>query len=268
MFIACDHRPRYYFHHDWHSIFVDTLQQIILSVQVVNMASNGFIRYDAQGLEPEIADETEKIHALHDLINRVQQKNFARHRHGFRGTHVKTQGIVKGRLTVEPGLPDHLSQGLFADGECEYDVAIRFANEPSFLQDDRAPGPRGCGMKVFNVKGDFMSPEGTQSRTQDFTFNNAPVLELRDLTTCLEIFQLREKYFDNGPGLEAALKQRKDRELQFAPKSLPNQHFLSYVMYSQSAFRYGDYVAKFALFPTGNTQHELANFKITDDSDR
>lgn len=231
------------------------------------MGSRDFIRYDAQGVEPSVPDESAKIHALHDLINRVQQKNFAHHRHGFRGTHVKTQGIVKGKLTVLPDLPDYLSQGLFANGEREYDVAIRFANEPSFLQDDRAPGPRGCGMKVFGVKGHFMDPEGAQTRTHDFTFNNAPVLELRDLPTCLEIFQLREKHFDDGPGLEAALKERRDSDLQFAPKSLPNQHFLSYVMYSQSAFRYGDYVAKFALFPTSELQSQLTNRKITEDSD-
>jgi len=249
-------------------LLTDNLQRITLQSAPIDMADKNFIRYDTPDLTPEIPDESQKIQALHDLINSVQQKNFAHHRHGFRGTHVKTQGIVKGRLTILPDLPNHLSQGLFANGGREHDVAIRFANEPSFLQEDRAPGPRGCGMKVFDVEGDFMEPEGAQSRTHDFTFNNAPVLELRDLPTCLEIFQLREKYFDDGPGLEAALKKRKDSDLQFAPKSLPNQHFLSYVMYSQSAFRYGDYVAKYALFPTTQTQKELESFQITDTSDR
>lgn len=232
------------------------------------MATEDLVRYDTPGLEPELANEDEQISALHDLVNRMQQKNFARHRHGFRGTHVKTQGIVKGRLTVLPDLPEHLAQGLFAVGEKEHDVAVRFANEPSFLQDDKTTGPRGCGMKVFDVDGEFMDPAGKSSRTHDFTFNNAPVLELRDLPTCLEIFQLKEKYFDDGAGLEAALKQRQDKDLQFAPTQLPNQHFLSYTMYSQSAFRYGDYVAKYALFPTGKMQRELAMCQITEDADR
>jgi hypothetical protein len=48
-------------------------------------------------------------------------------------------------------------------------------------------------MKVFDVDGEFMDPAGRESRTHDFTFNNAPVLEPRDLPTCLEVFQLREK---------------------------------------------------------------------------
>jgi hypothetical protein len=33
-----------------------------------------------------------------------------KHRHAFRATHVKTQGIVKGKLTVNEGLPEHLAQ--------------------------------------------------------------------------------------------------------------------------------------------------------------
>jgi hypothetical protein len=232
------------------------------------MAAHEFVRYDAPGLEPEVANEPQKIQALHELVNRMQQKNFAHHRHAFRGTHVKTQGIVKGKLTVLPDLPEHLSQGLFSNAGREHDVAIRFANEPSFLQDDRTPGPRGCGVKVFDVEGDFMDPAGEKSHTHDFTFNNAPVLELRDLPTCLEIFQLREKYFDDAQGLKSALEQRSDKDLQFAPTQLPNRHFLSYIMYSQSAFRYGDYVAKYALFPTSKLQKDLADkCPVTKDAD-
>lgn len=228
------------------------------------MATHKFARYDTPGLEPEVANESEKIQALHELVNRIQRKDFACHRHGFRGTHVKTQGIVKGRLTV---LPD-LSQGLFSNGGREHSIAIRFVNEPSFLQDDRTAGPRGCGMKVFDVDGDFMNPAGEKSRTHDFTFNNAPILELRDVSTCLEIFQLREQHFDDAQGLKSALEQRSDKDLQFAPTQLPNRHFLSYTMYSQSAFRYGDYVAKYALFPTSKLQTDLArDCQITEDAD-
>lgn len=232
------------------------------------MAGHKFVKYDTPGLEPEIANESDKIQALHDLVNRMQQKNFACHRHGFRGTHVKTQGIVKGKLTILPDLSEHLSQGLFSNGGREHDVAIRFANEPSFLQDDRTADPRGCGMKVFGVEGEFMDPAGRESRTHDFTFNNTPVLELRDLPTCLEIFQLREEYFDGAQGLKNALEQRSDKDLQFAPTQLLNRHFLSYTMYSQSAFRYGDYVAKYALFPTSKLQEDLASeCQITGDAD-
>ena len=86
----------------------------------------------------------------------------------MRATHVKTQGIVKGSLTVYDNLPANLAQGLFkAPGQ--YEVAARYANEPSFLQDDRTPGPRGMGLKVFGVQGKFMDQSGERTKTQDFS---------------------------------------------------------------------------------------------------
>lgn len=171
-------------------------------------------------------------------MNKMQQHNFAHHRHGFRGTHVKTQAIVKGTMTVLSDLPPHLAQGIFSKAGKQYPLAIRYANEPSFLQDDRAPGPRGCGMKVFNVDGPgkFLDPIGEETHTQDFTFNNAPLLELTDLPTTAQIVDIRERNFDDGEKLERELEQRSDRDLQFAPKGLPNQHFLSYT--SESSFRW------------------------------
>ena len=53
------------------------------------MAAHEFAKYDTPGLEPEIANESDRIQAHHDLVNRTQQKNFACHRNGFRGTLVK-----------------------------------------------------------------------------------------------------------------------------------------------------------------------------------
>jgi hypothetical protein len=207
------------------------------------------VRYDEPGVEPSIDNEAELTQEIHSLINRVQGHNFSMHRHGFRGTHVKVQGLVKGTLTV-PELPEELAQGICAK-PAAYDVAMRYANEPSFLQDDRAPGPRGCSMKVFS------------SPTQDFTFNNAPILELRDLATTIEIFRIREKHFREPEKIAGAIKQRKDKDLQMAPSQLPNQHFLSYTMYSQSAYRWGPYVVKYALFPTS----KVPETPVTNDSD-
>lgn len=229
-------------------------------------------------VEPKIEDESGKINAVIDKVNKIQERNFAQHRHGFRGTHVKTQAIVKGSMKVVEDLPHHLAQGIFGESEGvlsksgkTYPLAIRYANEPIFLSDDRAPGPRGCGMKVFNVKGpgDFLEDAGKQSQTQDFTFNNAPLLELTDLPTTVEIFTLREKYFEDPEGLNKEIGKRKDKDLQFAPAGLPNQHFMSYTMYSQSAYRFGDHIVKYALFPTGEFQQELAKqAQITDSSSR
>lgn len=207
------------------------------------------VRYDDPGVEPRLDNETELTQELVYLISDIQQHNFSMHRHGFRGTHVKVQGIVKGTLTV-PELSDELAQGICAQ-PVTYDIALRFANEPSFLQDDRAPGPRGCSMKVFS------------DPIQDLTFNNAPILELKDMPTTVEIFRIREKYFREPEKIAQAIKKRPDKDLQMAPAQLPNQHFLSYTMYSQSAYRWGPYVVKYALFPT----MDVPECKIEDSSD-
>jgi len=145
---------------------------------------------------------------------------------------------------------------------------LRYANEPSFLQDDRAPGPRGCGLKIFGVTGDFLDPMGEKTHTQDMTFNNAPILELTDLPTTVKIFQIRERNFRTPEKIPEEVKKRDDAELQMAPTQLPNHHFLGYTMYSQSAYRWGPYVAKYALFPTGKLQEELSKRnQLSDQSD-
>ena len=113
-------------------------------------------------------------------------------------------------------------------------------------------------MKVFDVDGDFLDPVGAHTHTQDLTVNNVPMLELTDLPTTLEIFKLRLEHYSDPAALEEALKNRSDASKQLAPIQLPNQHFLSYTMYSQSAYRFGDYMAKLALFPSSDLQTALA----------
>ena len=228
-----------------------------------------YISFTDPRVEPKVPDEDAMTEELIDIVHRVLERHFSSHRHGLRATHVKTQAILKGTLTIPADLPAHLSQGLFAGNQVqEHPVALRFANEPIFIQDDRTPGPRGVGMKIFNVNGEFMDPIDRKTHTQDMTFNNAPMLELTDLPTTLEIFKLREQYYDDQESLTKALKKRSDASKQLAPTQLPNQHFLSYTMYSQSAYRFGDYVAKYALFPTTQVQGSLAtNAQITNSSD-
>ena len=152
-------------------------------------------------------------------------------------------------MTVPPGLPPNLSQGLFAHTGT-YSVAARYANEPVFLQPDTEPGPRGMAIKIFNVDGQRLEIPGNERlSTQDFFFNNAPMIELTDIDTCLEIMQLREKYFDSPNKLSMALKLRTDAMKQHAPGMLPNTNMISHSMYTQSAFRFGDYYGHMAMFP-------------------
>lgn len=176
-----------------------------------------YLRWDAPGVEAPKPNEAETAKKIGETMNRMQQHNFDQHRHAYRATHVKTQGIVKGKMIVLPDSPAHLQQGLFKTPGQAYDVAARYANEPVFLQADQEPGPRGLGMRVFGVQGERLQSADPEASTQDFFFNNAPSIELTDIDTCLEIMQLREKYFDSPLKLAAATKLRTDAIKQSAP---------------------------------------------------
>jgi hypothetical protein len=179
--------------------------------------NDAYLRWDAPGVEDQKPDEAEKARLIGETMNKMQQHNFDQHRHAFRATHVKTQGIVKGKLTVLPDLPSHLQQGLFKHPGKSYNVAARYANEPVFLQADQEPGPRGLSLRIFDVDGERLEGADKDATTQDFAFNNAPMIELTDIDTCLEIMQLREKYFDSPVMLAAATKLRTDAIKQSAP---------------------------------------------------
>lgn len=152
--------------------------------------NNAYLRWDAPGVETPVENEEEKMKKIGETMNRMQEHNFDRHRRAFTATHVKTQGIVKGTLTV-PELPAHLQQGLFATPGT-YPVAARYANEPVFLQADQEPGPRGMALRVFDVVGERLRdvPGNEKLSTQDFFWNNAPMIELTDIDTCLDIVGL------------------------------------------------------------------------------
>lgn len=177
---------------------------------------------------------------------------------------MKTQGIVKGKLQVHPDLPEHLRQGIFAEPGKTYDVAARYANEPYLLQRDQENGPRGLGLKVFDVTGPRLEGVNSSVSTQDFFFNNAPSIELTDVDTTLDIMSLREKYFDDPAALGRHLKMRTDLVKQHAPYMLPNTNMISHAMYTQSAFRFGQYYGHMALFPVLDPQ-KAADDKVKND---
>lgn len=63
--------------------------------------------------------------------------------------------------------------------------------------------------------------------------NNAPMVELTDIDTTLEIIQLREKYFDSPKTLQLELAKRSDRMKQFAPGMLPNHYIIGDEFFTQ-----------------------------------
>lgn len=223
---------------------------------MADLASRNYIHWDAPGVENPPPNEAEDIQAVAELINTMQKMQYNSHRHAYGGTHARTQGLIKGELIVPDDLPKHLKQSLFAKGG-KYPIAARYSSEPGDPGlDDRIPQPRGFSLKLFNVSGD-MFPAGVGIPTQDIEFNSTAALELSDAKTTKEIIQLRIKYGHDKEELYKHLEARKDTELQKARDQVRNTHLESTRFYSQTAYRFGDYVIKYSLTPSTETQRKL-----------
>lgn len=211
--------------------------------------SDAYLRWDEPGVEFVKPNEEETGRKIGETMNRMQHDNFDQHLHAYRATHVKTQGIVKGKLTVLSDLPKHVQQGLFKEPGKAYDVAARYANEPFFSKQSKNPGLRGLSMRVFNIQGERLPGSDSACTMQDFFFNNASSIELTGVDTCLDFMQMREKYFDNPTKLAAASRLRTDGLKQVTPFQLPNTNMISYSFYTQSAFLFGEWYGHMGLFP-------------------
>ncbi|KAL6721664.1 hypothetical protein ACLMJK_000768 [Lecanora helva] len=176
-------------------------------------------------------------------MNGMQKHNFDKaHRHAFRATHPRSQGLVKGTFTVPTDLPPHLRQGRLVSPASSV-----------FLQDNKEPGPRGMAVKISSVKGERLEDQGeTNEGTQDYFFDNAPMIELTDVGTCLEIMQLREKHFDGATGLSLALKTKTDamKQLRQECSQIPTSSRTVCSHSQPSALESTMVMALFPLLPT------------------
>ena len=108
-------------------------------------------------------------------------------------------------------------------------------------------------MKLFGVEGDMYE----NYPTHDIEFNSTPALDLATAKVTREIIDLRIKYGHDQEELRKQLEKRNDTELQTARDKVRNTHLESTRQYSQTAYRFGDYVMKYCLVPSGETQRKL-----------
>ncbi|KAF9736529.1 hypothetical protein PMIN06_004839 [Paraphaeosphaeria minitans] len=204
-------------------------------------APGRYIRWNADGVEKIQPGEQEKIQAVSNQFNRFQMMNFNEHMHCLRGTHLKTQGCVMGKwffqlVIVHDNLPPHLAQGMFSKPGA-YDVIMRYSSLTPKLVPDNIPAPRGIGMKIF-------------------------VLELRDPETTYDIADSLERNWNDLGTFADEQSKRVDADVATLGSQLPKQHMVAMPEYSQSAYRFGDYVAKFGVFPLGEEQKKLEDTEI------
>ncbi|KAK5939678.1 hypothetical protein PMZ80_008058 [Knufia obscura] len=225
-------------------------------------APGSYIRWDADGVEFEQPGEQDKIKAVSEQFNRFQMMNFNEHMHCLRGTHLKTQGCVMGKFIVHDNLPEHLAQGMFKRPGT-YDVIMRYSSLTPKILADNIPAPRGIGMKIFGVKGEKIW--GEDKDTQDFTMNNYSVLELRTPQVTYEIADSLERNWNDLPTFAKEQGERVDADVATMGSQLPKQFMVAMPEYSQSAYRHGDYVAKYGVFPLGEAQKNIVDDNVKDD---
>lgn len=229
------------------------------------------VRYspDVETVQP---DEEGTVRELESAFRKILDTTSKDYGHAVRAVHAKAHGIARGTLTVRDGLVPELAQGLFARPGA-YDAIVRISTNPGDLLDDAIALPRGLALKVIGVEGARVDGSDADT-TQDFILVNGPVFAAPDAKHFLQNLKLLSKTTDKAEGakkllsgvlrgveatLEAVgLESATLQQLGGAPQSHP----LGETYYSQTAFRYGDHIAKFALFPVSEPLTGLAGETI------
>ena len=154
-----------------------------------------------------------------------------------------------------PGLPRGSSRGAES-----YPVMLRLSTIPGDILDDSITVPRGLAIKVMGVEGERLP--GSESATmQDFLLVNSPAFAVPDARMFLASLKLLAATTDQPQILKkvvsTVLRGAESVVEAFGGESAalktmggaPQTHPLGDTFYTQTAFRYGDYIAKLSLAP-------------------
>lgn len=233
--------------------------------------------YDPSYEQPE-PDEAELIQEINDTLADIQKKTFQSEGHAIRSVHAKGHAILTGELQVFDNLPSYLAQGLFAKPGT-YSIVVRISTQPGDVLPDSVSTPRGFSFKVAGVEGQHL-PDSDESDTQDFILvNNSPIFpkKLKDFLNGLKRFDtLTNKAEGLKEGISKVLRTvgevteklgGSDAGVMPDMGGQPATHPMGDTYYSQVAFLYGDYMAKFSLTPVSTNLTSLKDQPVDLDSD-
>ncbi len=234
------------------------------------------LRYDASYEQPS-PDEAEITAQILETLREIQQKTYKSEGHAIRSVHAKSHAILKGELQVADNLPPYLAQGLFAKPGT-YPIVVRISTAPGDVLPDSVSTPRGFSFKVSGVEGEHLSG-ADESDTQDFILVNGSTVfpqKLKDFLSGLKRFDaLTNKAEDLKEGISKTLRAvGKVSEKLGGPDAVmaamggqPEKHPMGDTYYSQGAFLYGDYMAKFSITPVSSNLTALTGTPIELDDD-
>lgn len=219
------------------------------------------VRY-SPAVETPAPDEARVIRDLSDTLRGILETTSRDYGHAVRAVHAKSHAILRGELEILPDLPPELAQGIFAR-PARHGAIIRISTNPGDLLHDGISVPRGLALKVIGVQGDRL--EGAEGENQDFIFVNGPVFSAPDPASFLKSLKLVAATTDRAEwakrGLSAVLQGAEKAVEALGGESstlqalggAPNVHPLGETYYTQTAFRFGDHIAKLSLEPASES---------------
>ena len=228
------------------------------------------VRYspDVEQIQP---DERETIQQLNEAFDVILERTAEDYGHAVRSVHAKAHGVLRGELTVESDLLPELAQGMFATPGT-HKVLIRLSTNAGDVLPDAISLPRGLAMKVFDVEGERLP--GAEGTAQDFVMVNGKVFQAKTADKFLGNLKMLAKTTDRLEGTKKAMSAVL-RGVSATLKTVgvesaainslggaPNVDPIGQTYYSVTPFRYGDYIAKFGLFPATPEMQALETAKI------
>ncbi len=215
----------------------------------------------------------QEINATFDKILDTTSKDYG---HAVRSVHAKAHAILQGTLTIAPGLPPELAQGMFATPG-EHAVVMRLSTNAGDILPDAISLPRGMALKVLDVDGERLP--GAEGRTQNFVMVNGPVFQAKTADKFLGSLKKLAATTDKMEGTKTVMSTVL-RGVSSALETVgiespaiqsmggaPNVDPLGETYYSVTPFRYGDYIAKFAVVPVSDDLTSITKKQI-DATDR
>ena len=227
-------------------------------------------------IETRQKDEEETIQQLNITFDTILDTTAKDYGHAVRSVHAKAHAILQGTLTVASGLPPELAQGMFATPG-EHTVFMRLSTNAGDILPDAISLPRGLALKVLDVDGERLP--GAEGRTQNFVMVNGPVFQAKTADKFLGNLKMLAGTTDKMEGTKtvmSAVLRGVSGALETvgieSPKlqslgGAPNVDPLGETYYSVTPFRYGDYIAKFAVVPVSGDLKALTKKRI-DATDR
>ncbi len=215
------------------------------------------VRY-APSVEAPEPDEAETARKLVETMRAIIETTHRDTGHALRSVHAKSHALLQGRMQVFDN-PEPLAQGLFARPGT-HRVVMRLSTNPGDILPDDVSVPRGLAIKIGNAERPRL-PGSEGHDVQDLVLVNAPAFVAPNARKFLGNLQLLAATTDRAPrakqilskvlrGVESALETVGAGSATItAIGGHPMTHPLGETFYSQTAFRYGDYIAKFSVAP-------------------